>query len=85
MGFPFLFALCTAASIVIWFVDIEKGRENCRTYVEDRKLMRVAKESGLTPSEVVQGITTGELGVDDGSSGEVRHVGVDVSKKGHLD
>lgn len=28
-GFPFLFALCTAASIVIWFgVDVEKGRRD---------------------------------------------------------
>ncbi|KAH8113677.1 MFS general substrate transporter [Phellopilus nigrolimitatus] len=27
MGFPFLFALCVAASLVIWFgVDVEKGR-----------------------------------------------------------
>ncbi|KAG6835115.1 hypothetical protein H0H93_004704, partial [Arthromyces matolae] len=27
MGFPFLFALCAAASLVIWFgVDVEKGR-----------------------------------------------------------
>jgi hypothetical protein len=26
-GFPFLFALCTAASLVIWFgVDVQKGR-----------------------------------------------------------
>ena len=28
-GFPFLFALCVAASIVIWFgVDVEKGRRD---------------------------------------------------------
>ncbi|KAH7887427.1 MFS general substrate transporter [Phlebopus sp. FC_14] len=28
-GFPFLFALCTAASLVIWFgVDVEKGRRD---------------------------------------------------------
>jgi hypothetical protein len=63
MGFPFLFALCSAASIVIWFVDIEKGRENCRIYVEERKLIRVAKEAGLTTEEVVQGVATGHLGV----------------------
>ena len=26
-GFPFLFSLCTAASLVIWFaVDVQKGR-----------------------------------------------------------
>lgn len=28
-GFPFLFALCTAASLVIWvFVDVEQGRRD---------------------------------------------------------
>ena len=28
-GFPFLFAICTAASLVIWFgVDVEKGRRD---------------------------------------------------------
>ena len=28
-GFPFLFALCVAASLIIWFgVDIEKGRRD---------------------------------------------------------
>jgi hypothetical protein len=61
MGFPFLFALCSCASIVIWFVDIEKGRENCRVYVEERKLIRVAKESGLTADEVIEGVATGNL------------------------
>jgi hypothetical protein len=29
LGFPFLFALCTLASLVIWFaVDVEKGRRD---------------------------------------------------------
>ncbi|KAB8291859.1 hypothetical protein EYC80_006641 [Monilinia laxa] len=28
MGFPFLFALCALAGIIIWFVDVEKGRED---------------------------------------------------------
>lgn len=50
---------------MIWFVDVEKGRENCRKYVEERKLIRVAKESGMTTDEVVEGIATGELGVGD--------------------
>ena len=28
-GFPFLFALCAAASLIIWFgVDVEKGRRD---------------------------------------------------------
>ena len=50
---------------MIWFVDVEKGRENCRKYVEERKLIRVAKESGLTTDQVVEGVATGELGVGD--------------------
>ena len=61
MGFPFLFALCAVASIVIWFVDIEKGRENCRKYVEERKLLRVAREAGLTAVEVLEGVARGDL------------------------
>jgi MFS-type transporter involved in bile tolerance (Atg22 family) len=86
MGFPFLFALCTLASIVIWFVDVEKGRENCRKYVEERKLVRVAKESGLTTNQVVQGVATGELVVESSdSSRSVDHVGFKGSGKGHFD
>jgi len=85
MGFPFLFALCTAASIVIWFVDVEKGRENCRIYVEERKLIRVAKEAGLTTDEVVQGVATGDLRAESGSSDDVEVVRADGTEKGHLD
>ncbi|ESZ97147.1 autophagy-related protein Atg22B2 [Sclerotinia borealis F-4128] len=48
MGFPFLFALCAFASIVIWFVDVEKGREDCRVYVEERKLIH--QVSDMPPS-----------------------------------
>lgn len=47
-GFPFLFALCAAASITIWFIDVEKGRENCRKFVEERNLARVVQETGAT-------------------------------------
>ncbi|KAG1782927.1 autophagy-related protein 22-like protein [Suillus placidus] len=38
-GFPFLFALCTAASVVIWFgVDVTKGRRDAvRWAAEQRK------------------------------------------------
>ncbi|RDW59791.1 autophagy-related protein [Coleophoma cylindrospora] len=61
MGFPFLFAICACASVVIWFVDIDKGRENCRIYVEERKLLRVARESGLTTDQVIDGAATGDL------------------------
>ncbi|OMP86918.1 Autophagy-related protein 22-2 [Diplodia seriata] len=59
LGFPFLVALCAAASVVIWFVDLDKGRENCRKYVEERKLVRVARESGRTVEEIVEGAAEG--------------------------
>ena len=49
---------------MIWFVDVEKGRENCRKYVEERKLIRVAKEVGLTTDQVVQEVTGGSGGSD---------------------
>ncbi|KAL0950300.1 hypothetical protein HGRIS_010277 [Hohenbuehelia grisea] len=40
MGFPFLFALCASASIIIWFfVDIPKGRRDAVDWAESmRKL-----------------------------------------------
>ncbi|TVY80823.1 Autophagy-related protein [Lachnellula suecica] len=87
-GFPFLFALCFAANVVIWFVDIEKGRDNCRKYVEERKLVRVARESGLTTDEVIDGVASGEL-VPEASSSSSGHRGVEnvrvqPSKKGHV-
>ncbi|KAI9743395.1 MAG: hypothetical protein M1818_003242 [Claussenomyces sp. TS43310] len=64
LGFPFLFSICACASIVIWFVDVEKGRENCRVYVEQRKLLRVARETGMTTDEIIEGVATGELGAE---------------------
>ena len=37
MGFPFLFAICTAASLIIWFtIDVEKGRQDSERWAEDR-------------------------------------------------
>ncbi|KAK7470043.1 hypothetical protein VKT23_001480 [Stygiomarasmius scandens] len=43
MGFPFLFALCTCASIVIWFaVDVNKGRRDAVAWAED---IRKAQEA----------------------------------------
>ncbi|RAH72399.1 uncharacterized protein BO66DRAFT_418938 [Aspergillus aculeatinus CBS 121060] len=35
MGFPFLFAICAAAMVAIMFVDVEKGREDGRRFVEE--------------------------------------------------
>ncbi|PPQ70377.1 hypothetical protein CVT26_013842 [Gymnopilus dilepis] len=35
MGFPFLFALCASASLVIWFfIDVEKGRRDAVAWAE---------------------------------------------------
>lgn len=85
-GFPFVFALCAAASIVIWFVDVEKGRENARKYSEDRKLLRAAKESGLTPDQVIAGAATGDLGVtNDSRSDSAEFFGVETTTKGKYD
>ena len=37
-GFPFLFAMCTAASVVIWFgVDAEKGRRDAVAWAEQHR------------------------------------------------
>lgn len=47
LGFPFLFAICAAASAVIWFVDVEKGRKSCRDFERERKVVRVEREDGV--------------------------------------
>jgi len=37
-GFPFLFALCTAASLTIWFgVDVEKGRRDAVAFAKTHR------------------------------------------------
>jgi hypothetical protein len=37
-GFPFLFALCTAASLVIWFgVDVTKGRRDAVGWADETR------------------------------------------------
>ncbi|CAG7945241.1 unnamed protein product [Penicillium nalgiovense] len=55
MGFPFLFAICVAAMVTICFVDIKKGREDCREFTEQRKIDRVVAESGLDPNDIAKG------------------------------
>lgn len=55
MGFPFLFAVCAAAMIAIAFVDIEKGRKDCRRFTEQRKVDRVVAENGLSADTIVRG------------------------------
>ena len=49
-------------------MDVEKGRENCRVYVEERKLARMARETGMSPDDIVEGVATGELGAESDST-----------------
>ncbi|CAG7923257.1 unnamed protein product [Penicillium olsonii] len=56
MGFPFLFAICLGAMVAIFFVDVEKGREDCRKFTEQRKVARVSAESGLDANDLAKGI-----------------------------
>ncbi|KAF2147575.1 uncharacterized protein K452DRAFT_217809 [Aplosporella prunicola CBS 121167] len=57
LGFPFLVGLCTAAVVVIWFVDVEEGREACRRFVDERKMVRVAREGGEQAEELVVAVS----------------------------
>ncbi|KAJ7053985.1 vacuole effluxer Atg22 like-domain-containing protein [Mycena amicta] len=51
MGFPFLFALCTLASLVIWFaVDVEKGRNDAVAWAASLRAGKIA-EDGLVTKE----------------------------------
>ena len=43
LGFPFLFAICTIASIIIWMVDVEKGRQDCKEFVERKNRLNVTE------------------------------------------
>jgi len=37
-GFPFLFALCAAASLIIWFgVDVTKGRRDAVAWADSQR------------------------------------------------
>lgn len=47
LGFPFLFAVCAAASVMIWFVDVEKGRASCRKFERERRMAREEREDRL--------------------------------------
>jgi hypothetical protein len=44
-GFPFLFALCLCASIIIWFgVDVEKGRKDAVQWAEEERARGLGDE-----------------------------------------
>lgn len=53
MGFPFLFALCTAASLVIWFgVDVEKGRRDAVRFSEAHRAADRSRDVGTEQSKI---------------------------------
>lgn len=63
-------------------MDVEKGRENARAYAEERKLISVANETGMTTEEAVHGVATGDSGVGSSSgAGSVDLVGAEVARK----
>ncbi|KAJ5728251.1 hypothetical protein N7493_004581 [Penicillium malachiteum] len=68
MGFPFLVAICGGAIIAIAFVDIEKGREDCRKFTQERKVDRVAAETGLDRDAIARG-----KGLGNGNHAEIVH------------
>jgi hypothetical protein len=58
MGFPFLFAICAVAMVAIAFVDVEKGREDGRRFVEAHRGFAARVE------------VAGAAGNDDGGNGD---------------
>lgn len=47
-GFPFLFALCLSASLIIWFgVDVDKGRRDAVAWADSQR----RKDSEVDVSE----------------------------------
>ena len=45
--------------IAIAFVDVKKGRADCRKFTEQRKVDRVSAESGLDANDLAKGIQSG--------------------------
>lgn len=67
-GFPFLFALCLAASLVIWFgVDVHKGRRDAVRFAEEKRPSKgkagAGAGAGVADAERAEG-----AGVSDGDS-----------------
>lgn len=57
--------------IAIAFVDIEKGREDCRRFTEQRKVDLVVAETGLSADTVLRGKDS----VDEGEAVETQQNG----------
>ena len=48
-GFPFLFALCLTASLIVWFgVDVTKGRRDAVAWADNQR----KKDSEVNMSEI---------------------------------
>lgn len=59
MGFPFCFALCLCASLVIWFgVNVEQGRRDAVSWAED------IRSSNLATSAAQRDETSSSAGSD---------------------
>jgi len=51
-GFPFLFALCVCASLVIWFgVDVHKGRRDAVRFADEKRAAKTGRSSSEIGSE----------------------------------
>ena len=61
---------------------MEKGREKCRTYVEERKFVRAAKEAGMSKGEVLEGAARGELIGVGGENGSTEERAIESAGKG---
>jgi hypothetical protein len=60
-GFPFLFALCTAASLVIWFgVDVQKGRRDAVAFAERERARKSAKTAATPGDQLETGSASGD-------------------------
>lgn len=51
MGFPFLFALCASASMVIWFgIDVTKGRRDAVAWADEIR-SKAREESAIQKAD----------------------------------
>jgi hypothetical protein len=54
-GFPFLFAICVAAALIIWSaVDVEKGRNDAIEWTEARRCAAGRHRDGLEMASRVE-------------------------------
>lgn len=62
MGFPFLFAMAAAASLVIWFgVNVEKGRKDAVAFAQQRVAQRRVAEGEIGAGREVETSQDGSI------------------------